>query len=998
MTDIASISLRVNTSELERGSKALDDFREAASGAAHGADSFGTSNKNAAKQTAENARELEAVHQRVRAYVDAQRQGQNSTQTATQATARQREELQGLLDRINPTNKAFAELDEITRKLAQANKNGLLPTDQFRYYNAILDDTRNKLQRTADALTAEGRALSGQTRATQRAADARVAFIQKLKDQVATQSVSRTELLRFQAAQLGVGSSAEVYIRHLRETSRATHELSLNSAGARRELGVLIGELARGNFGALRGSGITLANRAGWIDKLFTLRGMGIAGMVGGIAAAVYGLGKAWYEGSHESVEFNKQLILTGNYAGKTTAQLQDMAKAISGNGITQHTASGALAQVVGSGSFKPWQLESVAKAAAAMQEATGQSVDATIKNFQKLYDSPTSATEALNKQLHYLTASQYEYIASLERRGFKEAAGEAAAKAYADAMQERARKVIENLGFIESAIRSATNRWKAFWDAAMNAGRPMTEAYQLDQVNKAIHQIYADRAKSGNTGLFSDGLDSLVSQKSQIEFVMKSQQGYVEATNKIRLADDARTKSLEYQNEILSRNHSWREKRTASLNTLWLMVSRAPKDWTQSQRKTAVAQINWNNRPPRIRKGPQYHTPMGDRASDVAQTELLSLQAQLRTLQEHRSINDVTSQQRLELQRTESKFSVLEEAARTRTLTVQEKSLLASKDQVLALARQKALLGDQITAQERLNKRMDTAQKYVNQMAEKSGALEIGAGMSDRLAQRELAKSQLASGWKNAGGDLSESGYREELSAAQKYYAAEDALRSNWQKGVQKGWSEFADEATDTYSQVEGVTRNAFTGMASTLTDFFTTGKASFKDFLTTFLKGTVQMITQLALLNSMKMVADGTRFGAFLGFAGGGYTGDGDKHQPKGVVHGGEFVFTREATQRIGVPNLYSMMRGYAEGGFVSDRPPAPIMQPVGKGSAGFVMNNVFNINGQQMQSTLTGPAAGSGKAAKELIINLISQQLDKALGQSGRISTFVNNRIGR
>ncbi|MDN8954913.1 hypothetical protein Q0P12_14465, partial [Staphylococcus aureus] len=88
--------------------------------------------------------------------------------------------------------------------------------------------------------------------------------------------------------------------RKLEAAKVATHGLGLQSAAARRELGVLMGEVMRGNFGALRGSGITLANRAGWIDQLMTLRGLGMAGMVGGIAAAVVGLGKAWYDGSKE--------------------------------------------------------------------------------------------------------------------------------------------------------------------------------------------------------------------------------------------------------------------------------------------------------------------------------------------------------------------------------------------------------------------------------------------------------------------------------------------------------------------------------------------------------------------------------------------------------------------------------------------------------------------------------------------------------------------------
>lgn len=56
--------------------------------------------------------------------------------------------------------------------------------------------------------------------------------------------------------------------------------------------------------------------------------------------------------------------------------------------------------------------------------------------------------------------------------------------------------------------------------------------------------------------------------------------------------------------------------------------------------------------------------------------------------------------------------------------------------------------------------------------------------------------------------------------------------------------------------------------------------------------------------------------------GFADGGYTGPGGKYQPAGIVHAGEFVFTKEQTRRAGVGNLYAManaLAGYANGGIV-------------------------------------------------------------------------------
>ncbi|END29963.1 prophage tail length tape measure family protein, partial [Escherichia coli p0305293.13] len=119
----------------------------------------------------------------------------------------------------------------------------------------------------------------------------------------------------------------------MEQAGKATHSLGLKSAAARQEIGVLIGELARGNLGALRGSGITLANRAGWIDTLMSPKGMMLGGVIGGIAAAVYGLGKAWYDGQKEGEEFNRQLSLTGHYAGVTAGQLWTLSRAISGNG-----------------------------------------------------------------------------------------------------------------------------------------------------------------------------------------------------------------------------------------------------------------------------------------------------------------------------------------------------------------------------------------------------------------------------------------------------------------------------------------------------------------------------------------------------------------------------------------------------------------------------------------------------------------------------------------
>ena len=57
--------------------------------------------------------------------------------------------------------------------------------------------------------------------------------------------------------------------------------------------------------------------------------------------------------------------------------------------------------------------------------------------------------------------------------------------------------------------------------------------------------------------------------------------------------------------------------------------------------------------------------------------------------------------------------------------------------------------------------------------------------------------------------------------------------------------------------------------------------------------------------------------------GFADGGYTGPGGKYQPAGIVHAGEYVFTKEQTRKAGVGNLAALansLTGYARGGIVN------------------------------------------------------------------------------
>ncbi|MEI9740409.1 phage tail tape measure protein [Enterobacter kobei] len=793
----------------------------------------------------------------------------------------------------------------------------------------------------------------------EKSAVARTRFLNQLKQQVAEQKLSGTELLRMKAAQVGASDAAEVYIRKLEAAKVATHGLGLQSSAARREIGILVGEVARGNFGALRGSGITLANRAGWIDQLMTLRGLGIAGLVGGIAAAVVGLGKAWYDGSKESEEFNRQLILTGNYAGKTSGQLQALARSLAGNGITQHAAAGVLAQVVGSGAFSGNDVSMVSNVAARLQQATGQAVDETINQFKRLKDDPVNAVATLNDSLHFLTATQYEQIASAQALGDSQKAAELAMRAYSDAVIQRAGAVEDNLGSLEKAWNWVKNAASGAWDAMLGVGRnPDTAMKRQDsfaewqaaekEYRTLSSNLKVDPDYAGNNVLQKADAERLRNARQQVDLKKQAydladkqyaQEGLAAAREKMRTDQQAQAIRTQQQfNQLVESGATNAEKRISAEKKLNQLIEKNRQDakdgiatlWTDKDIAAARAGIEKQFKDAKTPKGKSYSTPAGDKAEEKAQAELLTLQAQLKTLEQHTSVNDIISKQRQDLWQTENQLAVLQEASGRRQLSAQEKSLLAHKEETLEYKRQLADLGDKVAQQQKLNQLADQAAKFHQQQsAARAGIQAQSEGVSSRQAGRESTLKRLSEAY-----SYNPAEQRKVLEDQRATFAEEDALRANWLAGAKQGWAEYQDSATNVFSSVQQISQATFTGLAGQLTSLVTTGKASFRDFTTSILKMIVNVINQLlvayTIQSAMGWISGGTNTASAgqsfavpsfrpPGYDVGGYTGHGGKYEPAGVVHRGEFVFTKESTSRIGVANLYRLMRGYATGGLV-------------------------------------------------------------------------------
>ncbi|NMT47774.1 phage tail tape measure protein [Providencia stuartii] len=346
-----------------------------------------------------------------------------------------------------------------------------------------------------------------------------------------------------------------------------------------------------------------------------------------------------------------------------------------------------------------------------------------------------------------------------------------------------------------------------------------------------------------------------------------------------------------------------------------------------------------------------------------AAQKRLSSLLEQNAALKLQSEIGDKLGAQQLALVKWNQEIAEIEKnKAKGKRLTDDQKSLLVNKALITAELERAAEYEKIIQRKEaevkiaaynkQLMEETAQAQMQYEQTLEMTGkgSLEQGRLQEKFQLQNEFQKKQaeLLKQYQDKSTGMTKEMYEKEtqflseqlqkrLGILDNFHAKQNEQRENWKLGLQKGFAEFQEQATDVYGNVSQISQSAFQGMSNSLSDFVLTGKANFADFTRSFLEMTTKMLMQMAMLNAMKAAFGGTVVGNFLGLKGhseGGYTGDGGKYQPMGIVHGGEFVFTKEATQRLGIANLYRLMdygqKGYASGGYVGGSAPMSVTQP--------------------------------------------------------------------
>ncbi|MBR7213927.1 phage tail tape measure protein [Pseudomonas sp. B2021] len=702
----------------------------------------------------------------------------------------------------------------------------------------------------------------------------------------------------------------------LEKTTTGFDKLRLGTRQAQENVVQLGNALSSGDWG----SGV----RA--VAQLGAGAGAGAAGLLAILAplalatAAVGGLAYAYHKGSEEQDSYNKSLILTGNYAGISAGQLGDLARQVSATVGTTGQAAAVLAMLADNGKIAGDSFAGITLAAVSMQEATGKAVSETVSEFTKLADDPVKASAALNEQYHYLTASVYSQIAALEQQGNHAGAVKLATETYADAINERTPKILENLSFWEKGYNAVARAA----DNLKNVGRPDIGA-DIEQARRDL----AD-AQKGNIGLFQNQKEMIEVRQNRLNMLedekaaqadiakwegeqAKAQGDAVSSMTKI----DALTKSA-WTNE---------QKRTEAIKEYKRQLENirkvAPNDprLNQAAIDKNLANINEQFKDPRAPGTQVDLTGFNGAKNNLASiaADYKNYQKELDAAQKAGLISEadyllrrqalIGNERDQVTAAYEAEISALESAKGKKTTSAAQSIQL---DQKIADARagivkaqrdadsQLEVLATNETG--RLARQERAISTYVQALGQQQRALELagqravlGVGQGDRqnalsgelnsqqdrFAQRSL---ELANQKSDPSRNMSEEEFiRKSQALADANKAATDQIRQNyadvenaqgdWTKGATAAWDNYLDSARNIAGQTKSLFGNAFSSMEDSLVNFALSGKASFADFTKSILADMARIATRQA---SSALL--GSLVGAAASYFGGSAAGGGN------------------------------------------------------------------------------------------------------------------------
>ncbi|AGL85561.1 phage tail tape measure protein [Pseudomonas protegens] len=730
------------------------------------------------------------------------------------------------------------------------------------------------------------------------------------------------------------------------EVTGAFDKLKLGTRQAQENIMQLGNALSSGDWA----SGVRAVTQLGIGAGASVSSFLALAGPIALVTSAVGGLAYAYYKGSQEQDEFNKSLILTGNFAGTSASQLADMARQVSSTVGTTGAAADALASMAGSGKLASGSFVEIADAALSMEKATGKAVDATVAEFIRIAEDPVAAAKTLNDQYHFLTASVYSQIVALKEQGNEIGATKLLTDTYAETVQSRSAQVLNNLSLWEKAWRGIKSEASEALDGLNSLGRAKGLETKLKDAQDRLAQMTAN------------GRDAAVEDP----FRYKDVTGEISYLELQIEADKTRTKTLNDQEQLRrdafdaqirlkalnDSNLSSEEKRNKLIKEYKRDVEALRKENPDSplvqddfvakqiqnikdknkDTKTAAGAVDltaFNTSKNNLTgilseyKNAQKELDAAQKAGLVSQADYLlkreamignerdevtaAYEAEIAALEAAKGKASTSAAQRIQLdQKIADARAAMVKAQRDADT---ELSVLAKNEE------------GRLKKQELAVKTYTSAlQQQVDTLREQGMRAAAGLGQGDR--QRDLTNQQnaiddrinqqkldLANQYGDGSRGMSLDEYTQKLQALEatqqklhdtvvSNYDDMSAAQGDWTNGASSAWQNYLESARDVAGQTKSLFTNAFGSMEDAIVQFAMTGKLSFADFTKSILADMARIAVRqagssaLSSLFGMAASAAGSYFGGGAASAGStqaGYTGvDFSSYQANGGAWG--------------------------------------------------------------------------------------------------------------
>ncbi|WP_449104093.1 phage tail length tape measure family protein [Pseudomonas veronii] len=622
------------------------------------------------------ASNLAALAKRLQAESDANavangRQADSSRKAAA-ANDEQATALANLLGKIDPVTRKLNELDQMEKDLAKNKK--FLDPETFADYQGKLNTTR-------------------------------------------------ADLGRFNTDMNKTGMTAKATAAALRGVPAQFTDIATSLQGGQAPLTVFLqqGGQLKDMFG---GAGPAAKALGGYI--------LGLVNPFTVAAAAVGVLGLAYYQGSKEQDAFRLSLVTTGNASGTTTGALAEMARRVGDTVGTTGQAASALAQLAASGKIASSSFEDIAIAAISWEKASGQAVSLTIAEFNKLAEDPVKAVVELNDKYNFLTASVYEQVRAAQEQGDKQAAATIAEEAYAKALTERSGNIKQNLGTLERAWNDLAGAAKSGWDAILDIGRESNKGPDLTAIQQKINYLKSTLDTGFEDGNARQRIATLQAELDGYTKKAKAEQDAAAAT--AHAAQVQRDGQIAYEGfqKSIEQNFTKRQKMNKALEDDEKRINAArAAGYIITEQQAAASQKAIRENPTYKESAPKkekaYTEDAGMKALDAAR------QTQAVLIQQNASLNSqgiATEKVGAQAQALIKWEQQLADIKGKKTLTADQKSLLASQDLITAQLKKNVAL----EREAEISKGIQQAQKDQVQLLTLTGQLREANSLKSSL------------------------------------------------------------------------------------------------------------------------------------------------------------------------------------------------------------------------------------------------------------------------